>query len=191
MSKTQEKECRSCLLISMPQLLDPNFFHTTSLLSEFTSEGAMGVVLNRPLDITLDQLLSKDKKITEKSTIYAYWGGPVQNERGFIVHEDESFATEGLTIAPGLYLSGSSETLEKLVTAPTANSKKRFRLFLGYAGWGPGQLEREIAESSWITAPIDHDLIFASSHENLWEKSMAKLGIDPSKLAASPQTQAH
>ncbi len=175
----------------MPQLQDPNFFHTTSLLSEFTSEGAMGVVLNRPLGITLGQIFKDTQTISSVSSLPAFWGGPVQNERGFVIHENESLASQSMILEQGLYLSGSSEVLRMLVEKSGLPNAPRFRLFLGYAGWGPGQLEREIAGSSWITAPLDKDLIFAKVVDTLWKKSIEKIGIDPIQLASVPQNQAH
>ncbi|MFH1262853.1 MAG: YqgE/AlgH family protein [Pseudomonadota bacterium] len=189
MPDSPEKRC--CLLIAMPQLADPNFFRTTSLLSEFTKEGAMGVILNRPLGISVTQLVHDGKPIEGPSTIQAYWGGPVQNERGFVVHESLSLASQGLEIESGLFLSGSSEVLRALMEEQKNPNPPRFRLFLGYAGWGAGQLEQEIAAASWLTAPIDRELIFDSAAQTLWTRSIQKLGVDVSALASVPQGEAN
>ncbi len=186
-----ESEKRACLLIAMPQLVDPNFFHTTSLLSEFTKEGAMGIVLNRPLGIPVGQLLAQGKPLGSDRKVEAFWGGPVQNERGFVVHETVSLASEGIEVEPGLFVSGSAEVLRNLLETQTRPEPPRFRLFLGYAGWGPGQLEREIAAASWLTAPIDRNLIFDTDAATLWARSIAKLGIDPTSLASVPQGEAN
>lgn len=186
-----ESEKRTCLLIAMPQLADPNFFHTTSLLSEFTKEGAMGVVLNRPLGVSVSQLMSEGKPIEGPSDIQAFWGGPVQSERGFVLHESEALASQSLEIQPGLYLTGSSEVLGQLMEEQKKPNPPRFRLFLGYAGWGPGQLEKEIASASWLTAPIDKGLIFDSTPQTVWARSIEKLGVDWSALASVPQNEAN
>ncbi len=194
MTETKKEESRICILVAMPQLLDPNFFQTTSLLSEFTTEGAMAVVLNRPLGISVEDALgdvAKEKEDKENSENRAFWGGPIQNERGFVVHEDPAFADESLEIEPGLYLSGSSEVLKTLLKRGKGPDIPRFRLYLGYAGWGPGQLEQEIADSSWVTVPLDRDLIFDDSPDGLWQKTLGKIGVDPSRLAGQPQGQAH
>lgn len=189
MASPSEKRC--CFLISMPQLADPNFFQTTSLLSEFTSEGAMGVVLNRPLGIPMSQLVHEGAPIESPPDLQTFWGGPVQNERGFVVHENEAYAEEGAEIEKGLYLTGSSEILRKLIQEQAESKASRFRLFLGYAGWGPGQLEKEISDSSWITAPLNRELIFDTTPKTLWTRSIATLGIDPNALTSVPQGEAN
>ena len=186
-----DTEKRSCLLIAMPQLADPNFFHTTSLLSEFTKDGAMGVILNRPLGVSVGQLLSEGKPIQGPSNIQAFWGGPVQNERGFVVHEDDSLGSQSLEIEKGLYVTGSADILRQLIDGQNQPNPPRFRLFLGYAGWGPGQLEKEIAAASWLTAPVDKELIFSGPAETMWARSIQKLGVDPNSLSSVPQEQAN
>jgi putative transcriptional regulator len=188
---TLPQEKRSCLLIAMPQLMDPNFFHTTSLLSEFTKEGAMGVVLNRPLGVSVSQLMHEGKPIDGPPDIQAHWGGPVQNERGFVIHESALLASQSLEIEPGLYLTGSSDALRQLMEEQKGPKPARFRLFLGYAGWGPGQLEKEIAAASWITSPVDREFIFDAAPPTIWTRSIAKLGIDLNALTSVPQGEAN
>lgn len=185
----EKKESHCCFLIAMPQLLDPNFYQTTSLLSEFTSEGAMGIILNRPLNISISQVMGEDSKLEMAKKFQAFWGGPVQNERGFVLHEDEALASQSMKLEPGLFLSGSAEVLRELLQKKQTNPNIRFRLFLGYAGWGPGQLEKEIAQSSWITSPLDRDLLFDNSFDTLWRRSIGKLGIDPISLAQTSNTE--
>jgi putative transcriptional regulator len=184
-------EKRSCLLIAMPQLADPNFFRTTSLLSEFTKEGAMGVILNRPLGIPVTQLMHEGKPIEGPKDIQAFWGGPVQNERGFVLHENEALAAASVEIETGLYLTGSSEALRHLMEAQSQPSPPRFRLFLGYAGWGPGQLEKEIAAASWLTAPVEKEYIFDATPATLWTRSIERIGVNPNALASVPQGEAN
>ena len=186
-----ETDPRRCLLIAMPQLQDPNFSQTTSLLSEFNQEGAMGLVLNRPLNITLDQLLSDEEKPKLKISVRTYWGGPVQNQVGWILHEDESLASESLLIEPKLFLTSSPNALQRLVEGAGQEGAPRFRFYLGYAGWGQGQLEQEMAAASWVTTPINRDLVFDDDPSSLWARSLQAIGVDPMKLSAQPQTAAN
>ncbi len=171
-------------------MLDPNFAQTTSLLSEFNKEGAMGVVLNRPLDITLSQIMGNEP-MPGSEGIRTYWGGPVQNNIGWIIHEDASLAKESLEIEPNLYLSSSPNVLKRMVELVGKPDTPRFRFFLGYSGWGGGQLEQEMAAASWITAPLNRELIFDNDPRTLWKRSLASLGIDPMTLAGTPQGEAN
>ncbi|MFH1017702.1 MAG: YqgE/AlgH family protein [Pseudomonadota bacterium] len=183
----QKPESTRCILISMPSLLDPNFHQTASLISEFNKDGAMGVVLNRPLNISLTQILDAALQLPGEP-VKVFWGGPVQNDRGWIVHEDASLAGESLQIEPGLFLSSSLSALQRLAENRQQPNPPRFRFFLGYAGWGAGQLEKEMAASSWVTAPLKRDLIFDSSPETLWERSLHSIGVNPMQLASAPDS---
>jgi putative transcriptional regulator len=176
---------QKCLLISMPSLLDPFFFHTTSLITEFNKNGAMGIVLNRPLNMNLSQVLEPENKTQNTDHIRVYWGGPVQNERGWILHEDESLATDSMTIAPGVYLSNSLAALTRMIQTKPDETFPKYRFFLGYAGWNPGQLEKEMASSSWVTAPVDPSLLFDVAPETLWQRALDTIGVDPSKLVSA------
>ncbi len=146
----------------------------------------MGVVLNRPLNVSLAQILDPALRLPG-DPIRVFWGGPVQNDRGWIVHEDASLAAESLLIEPGLFLSSSLAALRKLTESPQAPDAPRFRFFLGYSGWGAGQLEQEMAASSWVTAPLQRDLIFDSAPETLWERSLKSIGVDPIQLASGSE----
>jgi len=180
------------MLIAMPQLQDPYFSHTTTLITEFSTEGAMGVVLNRRLDLNLEKLMDKNLKLASLDDVHTYWGGPVQNERGLVIHEDDQLESDSVKITDQLYISGSTDALKILVENKTNNpAAPSFRLYLGYAGWGPGQLEKEIAGASWVMTPLDRGLIFDSTTDTLWKRSLTKIGVDPAHLAAAPHTQAH
>ncbi|MCB0307920.1 MAG: YqgE/AlgH family protein [Bdellovibrionales bacterium] len=201
MKPTKISRMGPCLLISMPQLQDPNFSQTTSLLSEFGQNGAMGFVLNRPLGASISHLMEdfKSKHVDQLDDLQAFWGGPIQNDRGFIIHEDTDLAKDSIRISEHLYISSTSEILihllekqtEKQTEHQTLPNRSRFRLFLGYSGWGPKQLESEIAQSSWITAPLDENLIFDTPPNQIWKKSFENIGVDPNKLASSPQSEAN
>lgn len=175
----------------MPQLQDAYFAKTITLVAEFTKEGAMGVILNRPLAVSLTHIMGEELRKTENLPDQMFWGGPVQNDRGWVLHEDNSLAEESTEIDPGLYLTASSEALKKLLAKAHLPEAPRFRFFLGYAGWDAGQLEHEMAASSWVTAPIYRELLFDDDSETLWQRSLARLGVDPMNLAVSPHEVAN
>ena len=179
------------LLISMPQLRDPYFSQTTTLLTEFNEDGAMGLILNRPLGVNLTHIMGTEAPTEKEKAVKVYWGGPVQTDRGWILHEDSMLSKDSVEIEEGLFLSSSEETLQKMIDTRGEPGASRFRFFLGYAGWGPGQLEQEMAASSWITAPIDRTLIFDPKSKSTWERSFVTLGIDPHSLASTPQSAFH
>lgn len=189
MQEGLKSEGNRCLLIAMPQLMDPNFHQSTTLLAEYTAEGAMGVVLNRPLGMNLNQILAKELESESAERIPVYWGGPVQPNRGWIIHEDDLLAEESVRVADHLYLSCSAKVLRRFLETPPADDGPRFRFFLGYAGWGPGQLETEISASSWVMAPLDRDLIFSENSDTLWRRSIENIGVDPMHLTATPSTE--
>src|SRR5262245_19290930 len=133
------------LLVAMPQLLDPNFTRSVVLLCEHNDQGAMGLVVNRPTATRASQIVRLDPPAAEESSLTVWVGGPVEPERGFLLLLGEQ--SEGAKICPGLYLSASVDRLRSLMESPEAPS--RGRLLVGYAGWGPGQLDRELAASFW------------------------------------------
>ncbi len=180
------------ILIAMPQLQDPNFRHTIMLLTEFTKKGAMGFVLNRPLHITKDDFVSpQGEKLTFAGDLETCWGGPVQNDLGFIIHEDPNAGPDSVALTDGLFLSGSMETLNQLLQSQREGSSVRFRFFLGYAGWSPGQLEQEMSESSWLTVPLSKEILFSQDYETLWGDSLEHLGVEVSQLTSIHQKLAH
>lgn len=178
-----------CLLVATPQLQQANFTQTTILLSEFNQQGAMGFVLNKPLGVSVAQLLENAIPEYQEtlSNLSAFWGGPVQNDLGFVIHQDPSLAKDSIRISEDLFMSGTSETLLAFLRKNKDDQMSPFRLFLGYAGWGPRQLEVELAENSWIVSPIHKSLIFDTPHEDVWKKSYELLGVDPHKIATSSQ----
>ena|ERR1043166_6361662 len=170
-----------CLLIAMPTLIDPFFGRTTTLLHSFTKEGAMGFILNRPLKLHMSQLLGKE--IPKDFNAPIYWGGPVQPERGWILHREPALEKESISVAPGLFLTSSDQALQTLTA--TSIQQNLYRMFLGYAGWDEGQLEKEMSESSWVTAPIQSDFVFDLNPETIWERSLQSIGVSPDHLAPS------
>jgi putative transcriptional regulator len=169
---------RPALLLSMPQLQDPNFAKTVVLLCEYTPDGAFGVVLNRPTDMAATSMVRLDPPIAGGNDMPLYIGGPVEPQRGWILLGDEP-DTEFKTIRDGLYLSTSPTLLRHVLETRPA---PRARVLAGYAGWGPGQLDEELAQSAWLMSDIELDLIFEVSASAMWETAIRRLGADPSTL---------
>lgn len=184
-----ENTLAPCLLVAMPQLLDPNFRRTVVLIVHHDETGTFGLVLNRISDVSVADLCGslgiewRGDEVAQLS-----WGGPVQPNTGWLLigglrvavesAEDGEEVTE---ISPGLHFAGSLETLRRVAGAPP----EQFRLLLGYAGWGPGQLEAELAQGAWLVAPLRAEVAFASPDE-MWEGVVRSLGVDPSTLVSTP-----
>jgi putative transcriptional regulator len=169
---------RPALLLSMPQLQDPNFAKTVVLLCDYNPDGAFGVVLNRPTDMSAISMVRLDPPVTDGNDMPLYIGGPVEPQRGWILLGEEP-DTEFKTIRDGLYLSTSPTLLRHVLeTCPAP----RARVLAGYAGWGPGQLDEELAQSAWLMSDIELDLIFDVSASAMWETAIRRLGADPSTL---------
>jgi putative transcriptional regulator len=169
---------RPALLLSMPQLQDPNFSKTVVLLCEYNPDGAFGVVLNRPTEMPASSMVRLDPPVTSGNDMPLYIGGPVEPQRGWILLGDEP-ETEFKTIRDGLYLSTSPTLLRHVLETSPA---PRARVLAGYAGWGPGQLDEELAQSAWLMSDIELDLIFDISASAMWETAIRRLGADPSTL---------
>jgi putative transcriptional regulator len=173
------------LLIAMPGISDPRFERTLILLCAHDAQHAMGVALNRPVEgLTIPDVL---ERLEIKSTIrlppdLVLVGGPVERERGFVLHTDDYQGEFSLEVGGGVGLTATREVLEAM--ASHNGHPRRSLLALGYAGWGAGQLEREIRENVWLTCEADEALIFDADHETKWARAIAKLGIDPKFLSA-------
>ena len=179
------------LLIAMPNLMDPNFWRTVVLLGVHNEqEGAFGLVINRPLDVGLEDVL---REIGEEAGGTSYppvlSGGPVEPSSGFVLFDGPETVgdSEMLPIASDIAVSGTTQTLIRLSRGVPG---VRYNLVLGYSGWAPGQLEREIEENSWLVAPANHELIFELPFEQRWTASLRSIGVDPGTLvdtgSASP-----
>tara|TARA_B100001250_G_scaffold413757_1_gene448958 strand:- start:1447 stop:1998 length:552 start_codon:yes stop_codon:yes gene_type:complete len=171
------------VLISMPSLEDERFFKTVIYICAHSNEGAMGIIINKKIDYDLypDLLeqLGIDKPIENKKLFIRY-GGPVESGRGFVLHSDEIMRKETLSIDKGIALTSTSEFFDDLAKG---NGPKNSILALGYAGWGPGQIENEIISNSWMTLSTDSKFIFDEEVNNKWLNAFNLLGVDPSKLS--------
>lgn len=172
------------LLVAMPGLLDPIFSKSVVYLAEHSGEGAMGIVINKPCELDLKALLTKLNLRSQKSRGVSepvYYGGPIQQDRGFVLHEPASTWTSTLKINEALALTSSKDILE--ATAKGVGPEK-ILVSLGYSGWGPGQLDTELAANSWLTIPLkDNKLLFDTPAEVRFDEAFKILGIHPDNLS--------
>ena len=173
------------LLIAMPGIGDPRFERAVILVCAHDDQHAMGIALNRPVEgLTVPDLL---ERLEIKSTIelppdLVLIGGPVERERGFVLHTADYAGEASLQVSDEVGLTASREVLEAMASHNGAPSKSL--LALGYAGWGAGQLEAEIKHNVWLTCEPDQALIFDHDYRGKWGRAVAKLGIDPKFLSA-------
>jgi len=171
------------LLLSMPQLLDPNFARAVVLLCKHTvKDGAFGLVLNRPLVTTGTVMVQLDPPVSTNRELDIWIGGPVDPQRSWMLvggGPEDPEVSGAAQIAEGVYLSTSPTLLRRLVEPdPPSNA----RLVIGYSGWAPGQLENELAESAWLLSDVDADLVFHTPPDQMWDAAMRSLGINPADL---------
>ncbi len=169
-------------LIAMPQLADPNFSQTVTYVCEHNGEGALGIVINRPLELRLGEVLAQLDLKTESDAVAAlpvYLGGPVQTDRGFVLHRGGGPWEGTLAVGDGIAVTSSRDILADIARG---HGPRQLLVALGYAGWGAGQLEREIAENSWLSGPADPDILFETPDETRWAAAAARLGVDLSLL---------
>ena len=167
------------LLVSMPQLNDPNFHRSVILLCEHGKEGAFGLVLNRRTGSRAASVVSLTPPVETDSGLDLWIGGPVEPERGWILMGSAPTDADSVRVTDGIYLSTSQDLLRRLLESPPP---PRTRLLTGYAGWSPGQLDAELSASSWLTAKAEPDIIFNTQASEMWEVTIRRLGADPSLL---------
>lgn len=170
------------LLVAMPQMTDPNFSKTVVLLAEYNADGAFGLVLNRRMSVPARAIVTSDRPLTIHPRVHLYVGGPVEPTRAWILTADRQLDAEAVEVADGVYLSASPELVRR---ALEREPDPGLRMIVGYAGWGPGQLDVELAESAWLLAPVERDLIFGTAVDQMWETTIRRLGADPSALQGS------
>lgn len=173
------------MLIAMPGIGDPRFERAVVFLCTHDDEHAIGLAVNRPVDgLTLSGLFEKigiDQPIRRVADEQVLVGGPVERERGFVLHTDD-YLCEGvsLPVSDGLALTTTRDILQAM---SGEDAPRKAFLALGYAGWGPGQLDREVRESVWLVCDPDEALLFGDDHEHKWSLALNKLGISPEMLA--------
>jgi len=171
------------LLLSMPQMADPNFTKTVVLLCDYTDQGAFGFVVNRQMDEPAWQLIRTEPPVRIDPDVRLWMGGPVDLQRTWVLmSEAQGPEDEQREISPGILLSVSRELTLQLLQAPPTS---RARVLVGYAGWGPGQLDKELAASAWLTTSVDPGLIFGVAPDEMWETAIRRLGAEPAALQTS------
>ncbi len=170
-------------LVAMPGLEDTNFSHSVTLLCEHSDKGALGLIINRPTDLRLSEML--DQMGVERTQLsgdpIVYWGGPVQPERGFVVHSAPGVWDSTLKLDDDLYITTSRDVLGAI---GRGEGPQRYIVALGYAGWGEGQLESEIMSNSWLNTPVDSGVLFGTPAPQRWLAATRLLGVDVSHLAS-------
>jgi putative transcriptional regulator len=165
-------------LIAMPNLVDPNFQRTVTLICQHDQDGALGIVINRPTDFAVEEIFQQmgiDTPRSHQAHIPAYHGGPVQMERGFVLHNDSRAWDASMQIGEHMYLTSSRDILEAMARD---EGPEHCLVALGYAGWASGQLEHEISENAWLNGPADPNIIFATPAEQRWNRAAELLGVD-------------
>jgi len=174
-------------LIAMPGMGDGTFAGSVVYLCEHTDQGALGLVINKPIDIKLKNLFQKVELSLDREDLAdepVYFGGPVQTERGFVLHErlgeEGGHYNSTLQIQGGLEMTTSKDVLEALSHGA---GPKKVLVTLGYSGWGAGQLEEEMSRNGWINVSAERDIIFDTPVEQRYEKALSLLGIDARMLS--------
>jgi putative transcriptional regulator len=173
------------LLIAMPGIEDPRFEQALVLVCAHTPEHAMGITLNRPLDgVTVPDLLDRlgVQTTIELAPQLVLAGGPVERERGFVLHSNDFRAPDStVPVTEAISLTATRDVLQAM--GDPAVRPRHSTLALGYAGWGPGQLEREIRENVWLTCDADERLVFGEDYIEKWGRALAKLGVSAATLS--------
>ena len=177
-------------LIAMKQVVDPFFHRSVVLLLEHDEDGSFGLIVNRPTDVAMVQLLTGLGVTWGGALDAASWfGGPVQPGVGTILYASRETAAEGELaaheFAPGLFISRDIRVLTRLAARPPAE----FRLLLGYAGWGAGQLAQELERSDWLIAPLDRGSLFGPEPAAMWDRALQSIGVRPESLPTWTMTR--
>lgn len=175
-------------LVAMPGMHDSTFNHGVIYICEHNDEGAMGIMINAPIDVTVGGMLkqvdieplyprehhqSLDKPVLN--------GGPVSEDRGFVLHRPDAHFESSLNMTPEISVTTSKDILSVLGTNAEPSD---YLVALGYAGWDAGQLEKELSDNSWLTIEADPELIFSTPVHEKWDKAIKKLGIEPAQLSS-------
>lgn len=185
---SQDDRIAPGLLLAMPELATGPFRRTVVLMTSHEREGAMGFIVNRPLDAEISEVLEDlDIPWMGRSDERVWMGGPVRPESGWVLFSGKARqeVDGAVEVMPGLFLSASIELLRDLASRPP----RRFRLCLGHAAWGPSQLESELIDGSWMLAPATAALIFDTPPEQMWDVAFRQLGLDPNVIVPDQGVQ--
>ncbi|NYZ63631.1 YqgE/AlgH family protein [Luteimonas deserti] len=172
------------VLVAVPALQDPDFSRAVTLVCQHDDDGAMGVVINRASEYTLGDVFEQmgiallDRRLHDLPVLT---GGPVHPERGFVIHDGEGGWDSSLAIAEGLFVTTSRDVLEAMAVG---EGPENAVVALGCAGWGAGQLEQELTQTSWLTVPADPQLLFDTPLDERWQAAAGRIGVDMMHVAS-------
>ncbi len=181
-SVNQFPSLKNHLLIAMPSLKDPNFSRSVTLLCEHNEDGAMGIVINHPLEFSTSELLAHmEIPASQNQNINpVFAGGPVQIDRGFVIHRADKLWKSSIRLEQDISITTSSDILHAIARHEIDNEAF---VALGYAGWDAGQLEQEIIDNAWLTVAIDPKVIFSTEIDKRWETALQLLGVTAENLS--------
>jgi len=171
------------LLIAMPSLKDPYFQHSVTLICQHDEQGCFGLTINKPIDVTIDEVLEKlniAPEISTKESAQALRGGPVQIEQGFVIHDSDKEWENTLFVCDDISVTASKDILLDIAAG---KGPKNYILTLGCASWSAGQMEAEVLENSWLNCPIDKKIIFNMPYEERWQGAADILGVDMNAMS--------
>lgn len=170
-------------LVAMPTLLDPNFFHSVAYICEHNQNGAMAIIINQPVDLTVGELMEQMDEHPKQESIITkpvFRGGPMDVERGFVLHQQGDDAWESsLPVTEHIALTSSNDIITAMAEG---RGPENCLVALGYSGWGAGQLELEIRENAWLNVPANSQILFDTDVPERWEAAAKLLGIDIQQL---------
>jgi putative transcriptional regulator len=171
------------LLVAMPQLMDSNFRRSVVLVTEHDETGTFGLVINRGTDLDMQTLCANlEMRWTGSPEEPVNWGGPVSPDHGWVlVGEEPALDVSLVQVADGILFTSSPGDLQALADQPP----ERMRVFLGFSGWGPGQLADEIAAGAWLVAPADAEVVFDTPDDRVWERVLVDMGVNPAMLVST------
>ncbi len=173
------KSLKGKLLIATPGLVDPNFARSVVLIAEHTPEGAFGLVINRPAQLKVNELWASLSNEPCQCKACTFVGGPVQENHVHILHAFSELAAGSGDVVDGIYLGAELELLEAILQRSESSHTSEsapFRLYCGYAGWGGGQLDREMEAGGWLTLPATKDYVFAATPNDMWRDALSDVG---------------
>jgi len=169
-------------IIAMPNLADPNFFHTVTYMCQHNDEGALGIVINRPAEMKLGEIF-KQMNIhvtsSDAAEIPVFAGGPVQQERGFVLHTPGGGWDATMAVSESISLTTSRDVIEAIAVG---KGPEQYLVALGYAGWGEGQLEQEILANAWLNTPFSKNVLFDTPINMRWRAAAGQIGVDINQL---------
>lgn len=179
----QESNLKNQFLVAMPGLEDSNFDHSVTLLCEHSDDGAIGLVINRPTTLRLGEML--DQMGLDHAALsgdpQVFWGGPVQPERGFVIHRERGDWESSLQLDGDLYITTSRDILRAI---GMGEGPKDYFVALGYAGWSEGQLEDEMLHNAWLNTPASSQILFRTPARDRWKEATRLIGVDVTQLSS-------